>query len=197
MRHGWIYSYESPPAEERCEELLDYFATRGISLAEPESGRVIRLSGLGEQISSSKEDILSHCKTDQDLSFNVYLGPSDNIFCAFHKINADLVRESYSLDGKTEQQSIFVIKILADLFAIRAKNRLAIAFVADKYAELHPNFHWDDFILGATTPHEWPIAMAFSKSFKRLSNVPSGYQARDSGTHILFTSDTVDWGPTT
>src|ERR1700722_9531297 len=192
MRHGWIYLYEEPPAEKRCEEFLDHFGSRGISLAEPESGRVIRLSDEGKQVLSSREDILNHCKTDDDVFFNVYFGPSDNIFCAFHKINAGLLRESFNLDGKTESQSISIITILASLFATHAENGLALAFIADRYAELHRDFHWDDFVLGATTPPEWPLCMGFLKSFARLTDVPSSYHRVDKGNFVMFDAGGTD-----
>lgn len=188
MRHGWVYIYESPPASTRCEELLDRLARQGISLADPGTGQVVRLSAIGEQISSSRQDILRESANSAKVSFNLYLAPSDNLYCSIEKLSNELCREGYSLDGKTELQSSSVIESLLHLFAMRAEDATAFALVADRYAELHRDFHWDDFVIGsAAAPPEWPIVLAFSRSFEKIGAVPrQTYSVEEFPQYILF-----------
>jgi hypothetical protein len=188
MRHGWVYIYESPPASKRFEELVDHFALHGISLTEPDSGRVLRVSPVGEQISSSRQDILDECAKSNKVNFNLYLGASDNLFCAIEKLNEQVVHEAYSLDGKTEEQSARVINGLTDLFRKRAENGIAFGLVADQYAELHRDFHWDDFFVGDTdAPPEWPMLLGFSKDFGKVNKLPNDMYTRETADkYILF-----------
>src|SRR6266850_5728582 len=137
MRHGWVYIYESPPASERFEELVDHFALDGISLTNPGTGRAISLSPIGEQILTTREGILKELTERKEVPFNFYLDSTTNLFCSIDKLNDKVLREGYSLDGKTEQESERVIKSLTDLFCKRAENRVAFGLVVDKYAGLH------------------------------------------------------------
>ena len=188
MRHGWVYIYESPPAPTRCEELLDQLELQGISLADPNTGRVIRLSPIGEQISSSREDILRESARSTRVSFNLYFAPSDNLYCSIEKLNDEVCREGYSLDGKTELQSLSVIDSLLHLFAKRADNGAAFALVVDRFAELSMDFHWDDFIIGDVGfPPEWPMVLAFSRNFKKTGVVPRHeYDIEEFPQYTLF-----------
>lgn len=191
MRHGWVYIYESPPALTRFEELAEHFALNGISLAEPGSGRVLRLSSIGEQIPSSREDIARELANSSQVYFNFYLAPSDNIFCSIVTLKNEIVREGYSLDGKTEEQSFRVIRNLTELFVQRAKKRDAFCLVADRFAELYGDFHWDDFAVGDTPyPPEWPLVLGFSKNFAKRGVVPYGLYRREEGAdYLLFQRD--------
>ena len=125
MRHGWGYIYELPPICSRFEELADHFALDGISLADPGTGRVIRLSSVGEQISSSRQDILNECRKSHNVSFNLYLAASDNLFCSIEKLNSETVREELKPDGKTQHyESERIIKNLTELSARGRKAEL-------------------------------------------------------------------------
>lgn len=173
MRHGWVYIYESPPASHRFEELVDQLALDGISLSEPGTGRVIRLSPTGEQIPSSKQDILKECENSTEVRFNLYFARSDHLFCLIQKLNAKVLREAYSLDGKTEQESQSLIGAVLRLFAKAAEKGKASALVVDRNAGLHREFHWDDFVVGdVEVPPEWPMVLAFSRNFKKTGAVP-------------------------
>ena len=155
MRHGWAYIYESPPASSRFDELVDHLTLDGITLADPGTGRVIRVSLVGDQIVSSREEIRAECVATQTVNFNFYLAASDNVFCSLNKIQPEVLRESFALDGKTEEQSLRVTQDLIQLFSRRAAKGSAFGFVADRYAELHQHFHWDDFFVGKEcTPPE-------------------------------------------
>jgi hypothetical protein len=191
MRHGWIYVYESTPALARFEELVEHFALNGISLAEPGSGRVLRLSSVGEQIPSSREDIARELANSAEVYFNFYLAPSDNLFCSIVTLKNEIVREGYSLDGKTEEQSFRVIKELTQLFVQRAKKHTVSCIVADRVAELHRDFHWDDFVVGdAVLPAEWPLLLGFSKTFAKKCMVPDSLYHREEGTdYVLLQKD--------
>jgi hypothetical protein len=179
MRHGWAYIYESPPASSRLDELVDRFALDGITLDDPGTGIVSRVSPVGDQIPSSREDIRAECVASQKVNFNFYIAPSDNVFCSIEKIQADVVRESFALDGKTEEQSFRVIEDLIQLFCGRAAKGLAFGFVADRYAELHQHFHWDDFFVGKKrTPSEWPIVLGCSDNFSKLNVIPTDSYTR-------------------
>ncbi len=188
MRRGWVYLYESPPAPIRFEELVDQLRHNGISLADPGTGRVIRLSTTGEQILSSREDIIGELANATEVSFNLYFAPSDNVFCSIRKLNDETLREGYSLDGKTEEESQHIIENLTRLFCKRAENGAAFGFVVDKYAELHREFHWDDFFLWDTnSPPEWPMLIGCSVAFHKLSNIPAQLYIRETvGNCILF-----------
>jgi len=188
MRHGWVYLYEFPPAPTRFQELVDQLSLDGISLADPGTGQVIRLSPTGEQISSSKQDILRECANSSDVSFNLYIAPSDHLFASIFKLSDEILREGYSLDGKAEEQSQRVIKNLTQLFSNRAENRVAFGFVADEYAELHRDFHWDDFFAGTTdSPPEWPSIIGCSTNFAKVGLIPESLYSRNvAHTHILF-----------
>jgi hypothetical protein len=188
MRHGWIYIYELAPASSRIEELVDHLAFDGFSLAEPASGRVIRLSDVGEQILSSKQDILSESRNSSVVNFNLYIAPSDNLFCSLEKLDNEVVREGYSLDGKTDEQSVRIANDLTELFCRRAANRTAFGFVIDKFAGLHRDFQWDDFFLGtATSPPEWPLVLGISPGFVKLRDIPDSLYSHETGENwVLF-----------
>jgi len=179
MRHGWAYIYESPPASSRFDELVEHFALDGITLADPGTAKVTRVSPVGDQILSSRDDIRAECVTSQTVNFNFYLAASDNVFCSIDKIQAEVVREGFALDGKTEEQSFRIIQNLIQLFSRRVAKRLAFGFVADRYAELHQHFHWDDFFVEKNCkPPEWPIVLGCSDSFSKLNDVPEDLYTR-------------------
>jgi len=179
VRHGWVYIYDSPPASSRLDELVEHLARDGINLGDPGTGKVIRVSPVGDQILSSREDIRAECVTSSRVNFNFYFAPSDNVFCSVRTIQSDVVCESFALDGKSEEQSFRVIDDLIQLFSKRAAKGLAFGFVADRYAELHQHFHWDDFFIGKTpTPPEWPIVLGCSDNFSKLKVVPTDVYTR-------------------
>jgi hypothetical protein len=139
----------------------------------------LRLSPVGDQILSSREDILKECATSEAVYFNLYLAPSDNLFCSLERLNDEVLREGYSLDGKNEEQSLRVIENLIRLFSQRAAKHVAFGLVADRYAELHRDFHWDDFFVGSERkPPEWPLVMGFSSNFPKLKVIPDGLYGR-------------------
>jgi len=181
--------YGGPPASSRFDELVDHFAMDGITLAEPSTGKVLRVSPVGDPIQSSREDIRAECVNSQEVAFNFYLAPSDNVFCSIRTVRSNVVRESFSLDGKTEEQSLHVIENLATLFCRRTEQRSAFGFVADRHAELHRDFHWDDFFIGETSrPPEWPLVLGCADGFVKRTAVPSGSysQTRLEPNCILF-----------
>src|SRR4029077_16985818 len=112
VRHGWAYIYEYPPASSRFDELVDHLTLDRITLADPGTGTVTRLSPAGDRVSSSRDDIRAECVASQRVDFNFYLAPSDNVFCSIEKIQPEVVRESFGLDGKTEEQSLRFIEDL-------------------------------------------------------------------------------------
>jgi hypothetical protein len=137
------------------------------------TGTVTRVSPVGDQVSSSRDDIRAECVASQKVDFNFYLAPSDNVFCSIEKIQPEVVRESFGLDGKTEEQSLRLIEDLIQLFIRRAAKGSAFGFVADRYAELHQHFHWDDFFVGTKrTPPEWPIVLGCSDNSSKLKVIP-------------------------
>ena len=173
MRHGWAYIYESPPASSRFDELVEHFALDGITLADPGTSQVTRVSPVGDQILSSRDDIRAECVTSQTVNFNFYLAASDNVYCSINKIQPEVVREGFALDGKTEEQSFRVIEDLIQLFSHRAAKGLAFGFVIDSYAELYQHFHWDDFFIEKNyEPLEWPSVLGCSDSFSKLNGIP-------------------------
>src|SRR6266704_5025146 len=188
MRHGWIYIYEIPPATARFDELAEFLELRGLSLAYPPSGSVIRLSPVGDQIMTSKEELRDRFRDSSEVAFNFYLDSSTNVFCSFDRLDEATWREGYSLDGKNEEQCSLVIDTIVDLFRKRAQQNSAFAFIADRYAELHRHCHWDDFVLGnAPSPPEWPLLLGFSRSFEKISAVPRQmYNAEEHSQYVLF-----------
>ncbi len=188
MRHGWIYIYEIPPPTARFDELIQHLESRRLSLPYPATGTVIRLSPVGDQIMTTKEELRNRFNDSSEVPFNFYLNSSTNVFCSFDEISKATWREGYSLDGKNEKESHFVIDTLADLFRQRAERATAFAFVADMYAELHRDFHWDDFVLGnISLPPEWPMLLGFSKSFEKAHAVPRRlYGVEDLPQCIMF-----------
>jgi hypothetical protein len=190
MRYGWAYIYESPPATARFEELVEILGRCAIVLENPATKEIARLSPYGERIVCTKQDILKECEESNDAPFQLWLDASTDLYCSIAKIGREVVRESYSLDGKTDQECMRVIQSLIHLFARRAERRVPFALVVDRYAELHRDFHWDDFIVGtATTPPEWPMYLGFSKTFGKLKNVPPSYRSVDKGDYVLFNSE--------
>jgi hypothetical protein len=189
MRHGWVYIYEIPPAEARFEELMT-LAQNGITLARPGSAEIARLSAHGDRIVCSKQDIFREIEKSNYVSVQLYLDASTGLLCLIEKLGPDLVRESYSLDGKTERESLHVIRSVIQLFSYRAERGIAFAVVVDRHADLHRDFHWDDFVLGTSKPPEWPMFLGFSKNFRRLKDLPQSYQTVDKGTYLLLTSTT-------
>lgn len=173
MRYGWAYIYGSPPASSRFDELVEQFALDGITLGNPPTGAVWRISPVGDQIPSSREDIRAESIASSKVCFDFFIAPSDNIFCSIEKINAEVVRESFSLGAKSEEESFRIIENLIQLFSRRAANELAFGFVVDRWAELHRDFHWDDFFVGVErTPPEWPIVLGCSDNFSKFRVIP-------------------------
>jgi len=189
MRHGWVYIYENAPATERLDELLSFLKRRGLSLAHPPTGRIIRLSKIGEQITSTEQDMRAQLAKSEELAFNFYIdSDSTNVVCSIHKLDNAIVREGYSLDGKTEDESKFVINILLEFFREQLQRETEIAFVADQYAELHQTFHWDDFILGdQDEPPEWPLALGLPADSGKTSRIPNAlYLCENAKNFILY-----------
>lgn len=99
------------------------------------------------------------------------------------------MREAYNLSAKNEKESFRIIRSLAQLFLMRVEKGLAFGFVADRYAELHQRFHWDDFFVGwKRKPPEWPIVWGSSEDFRKLAKVvPTGLYSREHGpSHSIF-----------
>jgi hypothetical protein len=154
VRHGLAYIYGAPPTSLRFDELVDHFAQDGITLENPSTGEVIRVSPVGEPIPTSREDIRLECVAANMVRFNFYIGPSTNIFCAIEEIKPKVVRETFDLSGKTQQESLRAIRSLAQLFAKRTEKGLSFGFVADRYAELHQRFSLGRFFhLGRSGSH--------------------------------------------
>jgi len=172
VRHGWAYVYSVPPASSRFDELVDHFAQDGITLANPSTGNVTRVSLVGDSIPSSREDIRQECDASKAVNFNFYIAPSDNVFCSIEKAEPKIVREAFDLSAKNEEESFRIIQSLARLFFKKAEERLAFGFVADRRAELHQRFHWDDFFIGSKRkPPEWPAVWGCSEEFRKLTKV--------------------------
>lgn len=187
MRHGWVYIYESPPATKRFEELVEHLAMDGIVLANPATDVVMRLSPIGEDIPSSFQGILEELEKSKVVPFNFYLDSSTNVFCSIDKLNRKIVRESYGLDGKTEPESWRVIESLISIFRKRTLDRVAFGFVADRNAELHRFFEWNDFFLRSVVPPEWPLVLGFSSNFANLDVIPCGlYRREENDNCVLF-----------
>ncbi len=191
MKHGWVYIYESPPASKRFEELVRNFTLEGISLADPATGRVTKLSPIGEQLGSSEEELVNEFELSRKVSFNLYLGPSDGFYCSIKELTSEVLCESYSLCGRTVQESDRIINILTNFFRRRAESQVAFGFVVDEYAEIEfdaHGFQWDHFVLGSVvSPPMWPLVLGFSKSFANLSLVPQSLYASEEGqTYVLF-----------
>ena len=162
---------------------------QGIFLGNPPLREVWRLSPIGDTIPSSYQDILRQCQTSSEVPFLLWLSKDHDVFCSIHKLNAAVVRESYSLHAQTEQESMRVIRCAAQLFGKRAERGAAFAFVADRYAELRSDFHWDDFIVGtATKPPEWPMYLGFSKGFNKSRLIPTSFEALDKTKYVLISS---------
>ena len=189
MRHGWPYIYGVPPASSRFDELVDHLDHDGITLGNPPTGKVTRVSQVGAPIPSSREDIRQECDAAKVVCFNFYIAPSDNIFCSIKKSKPKIVCEALDLSAKNEEESFRIIRSLAQLFSQRAEKGLAFGFVADRYAELHQRFHWDDFFLAwKRNPPEWPVVWGCSEDFRKLAKVaPTDLYSREQGPkHTIF-----------
>ena len=104
------------------------------------------------------------------------------------------MREAFDLSAKNEEESFRIIRSLAQLFLKRAEKGLAFGFVADRYAELHQRFHWDDFFVGwKRKPPEWPIVWGCSEDFRKLAKVvPTDLYSREHGpNHSIFWKKTA------
>ena len=175
MRHGWVYMYESPPASVRLEELITILQKEGISLERPRTGEVARLSSEGERIVCPREELFAELEASGVVNVQFYLDENTGLFASVRKNTKAVIEESFGLDGQTEEESMHVIRSLAKLFAQRAEHGTAFAFVADSHADLQPDFHWDDFVLGErTAPPEWPIFLGFRNDFEKKRFIPQG-----------------------
>lgn len=195
VRHGWAYIYGVPPASSRFDELVDHFAHDGITLGNPPTGEVTRVSPVGDAIPSSREDIRQECDASKVVHFNFYIAQSDNIVCSIGKTKPKIVGEAFDLTAKNEEESCRIIRSLAQLFSKRAEKGLAFGFVADRYAELHQRFHWDDFFVGwKRKPPEWPIVWGCSEDFRKLAKVvPTDFYSREQGpSHSILWKKTSD-----
>src|SRR5947208_2079108 len=87
MRHGWVYIYEIAPATERLAELVGFIGRRGLSLAHPPTGRIIRLSKTGDQITSTEQQLRDQLSKSEQLAFNFYIDSSTNVVCSIQKLD--------------------------------------------------------------------------------------------------------------
>jgi len=100
-----------------------------------------------------------------------------------------MVRENYDLSGNSEAESRKFIRTVVQDFEKSAEEQNVTALIVDRYAQVHLDFHWDDFILGnVTSRSEWPMFMGFSKSFSKLNYIPESYARVDRGEYVLFNS---------
>lgn len=192
MRHGLSYIYEYCPAEARFEEIVEIVSQGGISLERPGNGEIARFSGQGDRIRSSKQDILRELRESKIVRTQLWLDAITDVFCSIEELGSDVVRESYSLDGKTEQESLYVISSLIKLFAYRAQHGTAFAMVVDRFADLRQDFHWDDFILGTTKPPELPMFLGLSKDFARIKDPLPLPALTDEGTYLALRTEPFD-----
>lgn len=188
MRHGEVFHYEVGPAEARFHELIQQFGLHNVSLAHPVTGKVQRLSPEGERILSSQQGIISELTKRGRVAFLLWLEPSACLFCSIGRLKGNVWAERYGLDGLGPTGTEVVVNCLVDLFKQRAARTVGLAIVVDEFAELYPDFHWDDFVVGDTpSPPEWPMLLGFSKSFGKLSVVPDHLYVREIvDNYVLF-----------
>jgi hypothetical protein len=127
------------------------------------------------------------------VAFIFYLNSSTSVVSSWLQLAGGIWREAYSLDGNTEQESHLVIDMLTDLFRQRAARGTAFAFVADRYAELHRDFQWDDFVIGDALPPEWPMRIGLSGNPRKIDKIPTQiYDSERTDAYALFRKKATD-----
>src|SRR5262249_55007300 len=134
MRHGLLYIYELPPADLRFDEVVEHFEREGMSLAYPPTGGVLRVSHNGEDMKTTEDGIRKRLTNAEITLFKYYMDSQTSVFCSFDRYDKTTWRETHDLSGKTKPQSLALINSLEKLFAQRAEEGKAFAFVVDEFA---------------------------------------------------------------
>ena len=142
---------------------------------------------------TTREELRDRFTNSSQVGFIFYLNSATSVVSCWDKLDKGIWREGYSLDGNSEQESRLVINMLADLFRQRASRGTAFAFVADEHAELHRDFHWDDFVIGDTVPPEWPMQIGLSRDSLQVDKIPTEiYNVERSDAYTLFQKKATD-----
>ena len=187
MRHGLAYIYELPPPENRFDELVNQIQGDGMSLSYPPTGEVIQVLLEGKQRMTTVTQLREFIANHESTTFNFYLRDDTSTTCTFSQPKKGTWQETYTLDGKNASESLAVIESLTKVFVNRALKGTAFAFVVDEYAEIHRDFHWDDFIFGERPDSpEWPLRLGFSRQFLAAISVPFEKYKREDGENYVI-----------
>ncbi len=151
MYEGFCRIYERPRGKFDFWSLLENLRVRGLSLVCPESGRVTRISDIGEhvgdQIAASEREIGEVLEIQRSVTFQLWLYDSVDLTCGVTLVGNDLVVQEYFPSGPQGEEIRKIISVLCVRFLSRARQREGLALVIDLSGDSAAN-DWLSIALG-------------------------------------------------
>jgi len=111
--------------------LLDGWASSGVLLKNPASGRSTLLSQDGEQVDMSVQELVAAVSSHVDLTFQLWVSSDTDLCCRIRFLNDSRLVEEYSLVGLGERMNEMVGTLL-ERFKAKAAECNNLFFVVDR-----------------------------------------------------------------
>lgn len=111
--------------------LLESWASSGVSMENPATGRTTRLSEDGDQVDISKPELVTAMSSHEDLTFQLWVSADIDICCRIRVLNDSRLVEEYSLDGLGGRIDE-ILDALLRRFKARAAEANNLFFVGDR-----------------------------------------------------------------
>ena len=198
MRWRWAYLFENT-ATFSMDDLVSDIESAGITLANPDSGRITRLTadGLplaptnpdsGNQISSSQAELASLVNSGHDVPFQWWLDSGRDIFCSIHRISAETLAELYDLGGLSTEEVVRLFEALLAHFLTGVESGSSQGLIFDPKG-VNEDFDWKEYFLNPSDrPRSLPeFALLPSTLADRFKIYPDIHLIEHLGPYTLVT----------
>ena len=188
MGYGFCYIAQRCDGGLRISDLTDSLGRIGVRLVNPSNGVVTRLSEVGDQIVTTREEIADLLAGQSSLTVQFWFDAGVDLCGSYRRLPEGVCVHAYSLDGKDPDQRRLLEKWTADYFRMHALRNTALLAVFDS-TEVTGKFDWDSFIAnGGGLPGAWPELLGLrSSSMPPGSLAPPGYTSESIDGYYLFT----------
>ena len=156
MRFCWAYLFEKTEGFS-FDDLVRDIEQFGFRLANPESGRVTRLTvdGFGVeptkpnsevQIVSSQHELASLIRSGYEVPFQWWADSQMDIFCSIGRISADILAEVYDLEVLHNDQKLRLYRALFTRFLKGLGRDSSLGFIFDPKG-VNEDFDWKEYFL--------------------------------------------------
>jgi hypothetical protein len=149
MSDGWIHWYRTSTTVPELAQQWTLFAEFGLMLENPSSHRVTSLDEIGDQVLTDAELLTMELTRGQDVSFQLWLDGSTDVYSRFRRLSQDTTVQSYGLDGLTHAERRRVQSILWTAFG--GDLAYSDALVVDLYDRTE-SVDWDAAVASRTVP---------------------------------------------